>query len=91
MNKVLAIEIAGWGGVIFYVSAYFLLSIGILKANGYLFHLLNIIGATGLIIDSSFHGDMPNLVVNVVWLIIAIAATSRRYILSLRRQNRDIG
>ena len=74
------IEISGWLGVIFYVFAYLLLSIGVLKANSYRFHFLNILGATGLITDSAWYGDKPNLAVNVIWLIIGIFAITRRYL-----------
>ncbi|WP_254560514.1 CBU_0592 family membrane protein [Dyadobacter diqingensis] len=83
-NKV--IEFAGWLGVIFYVFAYLLLSTGMLKANSYRFHSLNILGAIGLIINSAYYGDKPNLVVNVIWLIIGIFAIYRRYLhLSLNK------
>jgi hypothetical protein len=87
MNTELIVEIAGWLGVIFYVCAYLLLSIGMLKANGYYFHFLNVLGATGLIIDAAYHVDMPNLVVNVLWFVIGVFATGRRFIGSLRQQN----
>lgn len=67
MDSKLVIEVIGWLGVIFYVLAYLLLTIGFLKANSYLFHILNILGASGLIMDSAYFGDKPNLVVNVLW------------------------
>lgn len=79
-NKV--IELAGWLGVVFYVLAYLLLSIGFLKPNSYRFHTLNILGAIGLITDSAYYGDKPNLVVNVTWFIIGVFAVSRRLLRS---------
>lgn len=72
------VEIAGWLGVIFYVFAYLLLSTGILKSTSFQFHSLNILGAIGLITDSAYYGDNPNLVVNVIWLVIGVFAISRR-------------
>lgn len=72
------VELAGWLGVIFYVFAYLLLSTGKLKSISYQFHLLNILGAIGLITDSAYYGDKPNLVVNVIWLVIGVSAISRR-------------
>ncbi|TDE11572.1 CBU_0592 family membrane protein [Dyadobacter psychrotolerans] len=76
------VEVAGWLGVIFYVFAYFLLSIGKLKANSYRFHFLNILGAAGLITDSAYYGDKPNLAVNVIWLIIGLFAITKRFFFS---------
>lgn len=78
MDSKLVIEVIGWLGVIFYVLAYLLLTIGFLKANSYLFHILNILGASGLIMDSAYFGDKPNLVVNVLWLAIGILAIVSR-------------
>lgn len=79
MDNDTLVQIIGWTGVIFYVLAYLLLATGIFKSNGYNFHLFNILGATGLIIDSAHQGDHPNLTVNLIWLIIGIFAIARRY------------
>lgn len=77
INVETLVAIIGWLGVIFYIMAYLLLSIGKLTPGNPLFHLLNILGATGLITDSAYHKDSPNLVVNVVWLLIGLFAISR--------------
>lgn len=66
-------EIAGWAGVGFYILSYFLLSTGKLSANDRLFHGMNALGAIGLIIDSISKDDKPSMVVNIVWLAIALA------------------
>jgi hypothetical protein len=71
------IVIISWLGVIFYIMAYLLLSIGRLKPGSPLFHLLNILGATGLITDSAYHQDIPYLAVNVVWLLIGLFAIGK--------------
>ena len=81
------VDISGWLGVIFYVFAYLLLSIGVLKANSYRFHFLNILGAIGLITDSAYHGDQPNLTVNVIWLVIGILAITRRFFFTSSHQS----
>lgn len=78
------IEIAGWLGVVAYVVSYLLLSINVLKSNQYLFHLLNMAGAMGLIIDAGFHRDPPNLAVNVIWLSIGVFAVTKKVINSKR-------
>jgi vacuolar-type H+-ATPase subunit I/STV1 len=78
MKTEILIEIVGWLGVLFYLLGYFLLTIGKLKASSYKFHLLNIFGASGLITDSAYYYDMPNLVVNAAWLLIAVFAVVKR-------------
>jgi hypothetical protein len=72
------IEVTGWLGVLSYVLAYLLLTIGVLKSSGYRFHILNMIGAVSLIIYSLEYGDKPNVAVNVIWLMIGMLAVGRK-------------
>lgn len=78
MNTALLLETTGWLGVVAYVLAYLLLTIGVLKPNGYPFHVLNMVGASSLIVYSLEYGDKPNVAVNVIWLLIGIGAVLRR-------------
>lgn len=67
-------EILGWLGTVSYLIAYFLLSINKIKSDRKLYHVLNIIGATGLIFNALHLHDYPNLVINIAWLAIALIA-----------------
>ncbi|WP_268223519.1 CBU_0592 family membrane protein [Sinomicrobium oceani] len=67
-------EAIGWTGAILYIIAYFLLSIGWIKAETTFYHLLNILGAIGLIINAHYLDDFPNIIVNLVWLGIGVLA-----------------
>lgn len=78
MKNALILETMGWLGVVAYVLAYLLLTVGILKPNGYPFHILNMVGAATLIVYSLEYGDKPNVAVNVIWLMIGIGAVTRR-------------
>lgn len=78
-------EILGWLGAFFYILAYLLLTVGILKSEGFIYHLLNVLGAVGLIINAIHFNDKPNVVVNLVWLIIGVLA-----LLAFRRRNRRL-
>jgi hypothetical protein len=80
MDTLLLLEITGWLGVVSYVLAYLLLTLGMLKPNGYPFHILNMIGAANLIVYSMEYGDKPNVAVNVIWLMIGIGAVVRRVV-----------
>lgn len=64
----------GWLGAGSYILAYFLLSIRGIKADTLFYHALNIIGAIGLIVNAYILDDLPNIIVNIVWLCIGIIA-----------------
>ena len=67
-------SLLGWIGTLAYLLAYFLLSINKIKANQLIYHALNIVGAVGLIASAVYHADLPNIVVNLVWGLIAVTA-----------------
>jgi len=77
-------SVVGWVGSIAYLLAYLLLSLNRLKAEKPLYHLLNMIGALGLILHALDLKDYPNLVVNMAWGIIAITAV----VFIIRRQRK---
>lgn len=64
----------GWVGTFSYLLAYFLLSINKIKANQTIYHAMNIVGAVGLTANAIYYADLPNVVVNLVWGIIALTA-----------------
>lgn len=66
--------VLGWIGTIAYLLAYFLLSINKITANQFIYHLLNVAGAAGLTANALYYSDLPNIVVNVIWGLIAISA-----------------
>jgi hypothetical protein len=76
--------ILGWVGSIAYLTAYLLLALKKVKADQKLYHLLNIVGATGLTINAIFFSDYPNVIVNITWGLIATIA-----IWSIARQKQN--
>lgn len=69
--------IFGWIGSSAYIIAYFLLIIKRLRVDKPLYHILNILGALGLIVDALYLNDLPNLSVNILWALIAAYAIFR--------------
>ncbi|HTN08416.1 CBU_0592 family membrane protein [Agriterribacter sp.] len=67
-------ELIGWLGAISYLIGYFLLVIKKISADCYTYHVLNMLGALGLIFNAWYLQDHPNIMVNVTWLLIAIYA-----------------
>lgn len=66
--------VLGWVGTLAYLLAYFLLSVNKINARQLSYHTLNVVGAIGLTVNALYYADLPNVVVNLVWGLIAISA-----------------
>jgi hypothetical protein len=78
----LAIEVIGWTGALLILGAYALLSAGKLKARSLTYHLMNIVGAAGFVVNSGWNGALPSAALNVIWIGIGVYALSHRRRLS---------
>ena len=72
------IEIIGWAGTILIVGAYFLNINGKIKSTAVPYILANLVGGILFSIYTYAHRTYPNLVVNIVWVFIAIAAIIKK-------------
>lgn len=79
-------EAMGWLGSFLYVVAYLLLSLKKLTGDNPRYHLLNIAGAVGLIVNALHWRDYPSLAVNIIWMIIGSFAL----IMMVRRKNSGV-
>lgn len=77
MNKKIIEEIIGWYGTIAIVSAYALLSFGVLVSDNIVYQLLNATGAIGIVYISLKKKAYQPGVLNIIWMIIAIVAIIR--------------
>jgi hypothetical protein len=66
------IDLAGWVGVVALLSAYALVSTRKLAGDAITFQILNLVGGALLIVNAFYYGAMPSVVVNVVWIGIAV-------------------
>ena len=73
MNKTLA-NILGWYGTLAIVAAYIMVSFSFLSAHSLLFQILNGTGAIGIVTISLYDKDYQAVVLNIVWIIIALIA-----------------
>ena len=73
-----AIEVIGWSGAILILAAYALLSAGKVKAESLTYHLMNILGAAGFVVNSGWNGALPSAAMNVVWIGIGVYALRQR-------------
>lgn len=64
-------ETAGWIGVVAIVLAYALLTLSVFDGPTWQYHLLNGIGAVGIILDASAQKNWQPVVLNIFWLALA--------------------
>ena len=70
----LAVEIIGWVGAALILLAYGMLSAGKLTGRSAIYQGLNIVGATGFVINSGLNGAYPSAALNVIWIGIGVYA-----------------
>jgi hypothetical protein len=75
-RKVL-LEAAGWYGLVATISAYGLISAGIVNSASIFYHLLNLTGALTLAVTVWRKRAWPLVVLNLVWMAIAVFALAR--------------
>ena len=73
----IAIEAAGWVGAALILLAYLLLSAERLSGQSLIFQSMNVVGAAGFVINSSWHGAIPSAALNALWLLIGVIASWR--------------
>jgi hypothetical protein len=71
------VEVAGWIAALLILVAYALITTGKLQPRSVTYQALNVLGALGFIINSSWNGAIPSAALNVVWLGIGIVALAR--------------
>ena len=72
------IDAIGWIGSLLVVIAYSLNISKKLAPDTLSYYLLNIIGSACLIANTVYHHAIPSAVVNIIWVLIAIAALVRQ-------------
>jgi hypothetical protein len=73
----IAVEVAGWAGATLILLAYLLLSAGRLTGQSLVYQGMNVVGATGFVINGWWHGAIPSAALNVLWLLIGAIASWR--------------
>ncbi|MEK7620240.1 MAG: hypothetical protein AAB413_03310 [Patescibacteria group bacterium] len=70
-------EFAGWVGVLSILLAYALLSFDILESTSVGYHVLNLVGGAGIVIDALADKNYQPAVLNLIWCAIAVYAIVR--------------
>jgi hypothetical protein len=74
----MVIEILGWLGSVLVILAYALNINKKLDSDSLLYYFLNITGSSLLIINTLYHHAIPSMMVNVVWVLIAVVAIFKK-------------
>ena len=72
------IEVIGWIGAVLIVGAYFLNINGRLSSASPVYILSNLLGGIFFTINTFVHQAYPSMIVNIIWVFIAIAALFRK-------------
>lgn len=67
-------EASGWIGAASVLLAYGLAAFGMISAEGWLYALLNLIGAIGIVIIAAVKKVIQSVLLNVIWAVIAVVA-----------------
>ena len=78
------VEVIGWAGAVLILAAYALLSGGKLQAESLTYHMMNILGAAGFVVNSGWNGALPSAAMNVVWIGIGLYAVRQRRRLQIK-------
>jgi hypothetical protein len=73
----LLIEVIGWAGAALILVAYGMLSAGKLSGRSVSYQVMNVVGATGFVINSGYNGAIPSAALNVIWVGIGLFALAR--------------
>lgn len=82
-------DTVGYLGVLLILLAYLLLQMGKLAGNGLVYQLMNVLGATGVILSLSFGlgpVNWPAFLMELAWIIIGVFGIVRG--VTLRREAR---
>jgi hypothetical protein len=71
------IEIFAWYGVVAILAAYMLTTLQVLPATHFVVLLLNITGSLGILLDALKDKNWQPVVLNAIWMIIAVVAMLR--------------
>jgi formate hydrogenlyase subunit 3/multisubunit Na+/H+ antiporter MnhD subunit len=63
------LEVVGWVGAVLVLFAYWLVT---KFGTSLRYHVLNLLGAAGLLVNALHHGALPSTTVNLVWAAIAV-------------------
>lgn len=81
----LFVEVVGWSAAVMILVGYGLLSAGKVSGRSVSYHVLNICGSIGFVVNSGYNGALPSVALNVIWMAIGLFALAKI------RSQREVG
>ena len=75
-------QIAGYGGVAFYLGSYGLLQLGVLKGNSYTYAVLNALAAALVLVSLFRNWNMFSAIIQISWITLSIIGIARVWVLT---------
>ena len=82
LTRKLVIEVIGWVGAMFSLSAFGLNSLNVISSQSVLYLVLNIVGCFFLIVYAFFKKAHASWVLNTIWLLITVVALVKVFVSS---------
>jgi branched-subunit amino acid ABC-type transport system permease component len=73
-------DVIGWAGVLLILAAFTLTTFGIINVKDVAYGVLNFFGALGIIISSYTKKDFQPVILNAIWLLVAVVGIIRSLI-----------
>lgn len=68
------VEVFGWVGAACLLGAFYINSRNIYPATSIVSLSINIVGAVGLLVNGLYHGALPSVGLNGVWILVGVTA-----------------
>lgn len=68
------VEVFGWIGAALLLTAFYINSRGIYPATSRESLLINIVGGAGLLTNGWYHGALPSVALNGIWILVGVSA-----------------
>lgn len=79
MNRKILAELCGWYGIAAILAAYACVSFEVIDSQHYVYQILNLTGAIGVIVVSLYKRVWQTFVLNIVWVVIAAIGLIRSF------------
>ena len=89
MDLTTFIEAIGLLGVAFYIGSYAALQTGFIRGHGYTYAILNLLGASCVLISLINAFNLSSLLIQGAWIVISIVGIVRMYLLYRRLRFTD--
>jgi hypothetical protein len=72
------VEVIGWIGAVLIIGAYYLNINGKIKSSSAWYIASNLLGGIFFTINTLVHQAYPSMIVNIIWVFIAVAALFKK-------------